>query len=45
VSYGRSSLIVTMMCIGLLLRIHHELVTESRPANRRMSNGQAGDRP
>jgi cell division protein FtsW len=35
VSYGRSSLIVTLMAIGLLLRIHHELVTDSRPANTR----------
>jgi len=33
ISYGRSSLIVTMASIGLLLRIHHELVTASRPAN------------
>lgn len=35
ISYGRSSLIVFMLAIGLLLRIHHELVTDSRPANRR----------
>ncbi len=35
VSYGRSSLIVTMICIGLLLRIHHELMVDARPANRR----------
>jgi cell division protein FtsW len=33
VSYGRSSLIVTMIGLGLLLRIHHELVTDTRPAN------------
>jgi cell division protein FtsW len=33
ISYGRSSLIITMISIGLLLRIHHELVTGSRPAN------------
>ena len=33
ISYGRSSLIVAMVSIGLLLRIHHELVTDSRPAN------------
>lgn len=44
VSYGRSSLIVTMMSIGLLLRIHHELATESRPANRRNSDRQPGER-
>jgi len=33
ISYGRSSLIVTLVSIGLLLRIHHELVTAGRPAN------------
>ena len=36
ISYGRSSLIVVMVSIGLLLRIHHELVTDARPANARM---------
>ena len=35
ISYGRSSLIVTMICIGLLLRIHHELLVDARPVNRR----------
>jgi len=35
VSYGRSSLIVTMVSIGLLMRIHHELVVEAPPVNRR----------
>ncbi len=35
ISYGRSSLIVTMVCIGLLLRIHHELKVDARPPNRR----------
>ncbi len=35
VSYGRSSLIVTMVSIGLLMRIHHELVVEGPPVNRR----------
>jgi cell division protein FtsW len=35
ISYGRSSLIVAMVSIGLLLRIHHELVTDARPANAR----------
>ncbi len=35
ISYGRSSLIVTMMAIGMLLRIHHELEAAPRPANRR----------
>jgi cell division protein FtsW len=33
ISYGRSSLIVTMVSIGLLLRIHHELTTDGRRAN------------
>ena len=35
VSYGRSSLIITMICIGLLLRIHHELAVDARPVNRK----------
>ena len=35
ISYGRSSLIITMICIGLLLRIHHELVVDAKPVNRR----------
>jgi cell division protein FtsW len=35
ISYGRSSLIVTMIAIALLLRIHHELVVDARPVNRR----------
>jgi len=34
VSYGRSSLIVTMAAIGILLRIHHEVVVDGRPVNR-----------
>jgi len=34
ISYGRSSLIVTIMAISLLLRIHHELVVDARPVNR-----------
>lgn len=33
ISYGRSSLIVTMICISLLLRIHHELAVDARPVN------------
>jgi cell division protein FtsW len=37
ISYGRSSLIVMMAAIGLLLRIHHELTVDARPANRRKS--------
>jgi cell division protein FtsW len=35
ISYGRSSLMITLISIALLLRIHHELVTDSRPANAR----------
>jgi len=35
ISYGRSSLIVTMACIGLLLRIHHELTVDAKPVNRK----------
>lgn len=35
ISYGRSSLIVAMVSIALLLRIHHELATDGRPANSR----------
>jgi len=35
VSYGRSSLIVTIVSIGLLMRIYHELVVEAPPVNRR----------
>jgi cell division protein FtsW len=43
ISYGRSSLIVTMISVGLLLRIHHELATDARPANRN-SKKPAGER-
>jgi cell division protein FtsW len=35
VSYGRSSMIVTMISIGILFRIHHELLVDARPVNRR----------
>lgn len=35
VSYGRSSLIVTLAAIGMLLRIHHELTVDTRPARQR----------
>ncbi|HEX7718832.1 MAG TPA: putative lipid II flippase FtsW [Woeseiaceae bacterium] len=38
VSYGRSSLIVTMLSLGLLLRIHHELASDARPVNRRTAD-------
>ena len=43
ISYGRSSMIVTMISVGLLLRIHHELATDARPANRK-SKKPAGER-
>jgi cell division protein FtsW len=35
ISYGRSSLIVTMIAIGMLLRIHHELAVDAAAPNRR----------
>lgn len=35
ISYGRSSLIIAMIAISLLLRIHHELVVDARPINRK----------
>jgi cell division protein FtsW len=35
ISYGRSSLIITMICISLLLRIHHELAVDATPVNRK----------
>jgi cell division protein FtsW len=35
ISYGRSSLIIAIVSMGLLLRIHHELATDARPANRK----------
>jgi cell division protein FtsW len=35
ISYGRSSLIIAMISLGLLLRVHHELVTDARPVNRK----------
>jgi cell division protein FtsW len=35
ISYGRSSLIVTMIAIGMLMRIHHELVVDAAQPNRR----------
>jgi len=35
ISYGRSSIIIAMISIGLLLRIHHELATDARPVNRK----------
>jgi cell division protein FtsW len=35
ISYGRSSLIVAMIAFGLLLRIHHELMVDAKPVNRK----------
>ena len=35
ISYGRSSLIIAMVSIGILLRIHHELEVDGKPPNRR----------
>ena len=35
VSYGRSSLIVAMVSLGILLRIHHEIVVAGSAPNRR----------
>jgi cell division protein FtsW len=40
ISYGRSSLIVTMAGIGLLLRIHHELAVDASPVNRKRGRRQ-----
>jgi cell division protein FtsW len=33
-SYGRSSLIVTLAWLGILLRVHHETVNGSRRSSR-----------
>ncbi len=35
VSYGRSSLIVTMIALAMLMRVHHELAVDGKPVNRR----------
>ena len=35
ISYGRSSLIIAMISIGILFRIHHELEVDGNPPNRR----------
>ena len=34
ISYGRSSLIITMISLAMLLRIHHELIVDAAPVNR-----------
>jgi cell division protein FtsW len=35
ISYGRSSLIITMVALGMLLRIHHEVEVDAKPVNRK----------
>jgi cell division protein FtsW len=40
ISYGRSSLIVAIVALGLIMRIHHEIVVDARPANRRRGKTQ-----
>ncbi len=35
ISYGRSSLIITMIAIAMLLRVHHELQVDATPVNRK----------
>jgi cell division protein FtsW len=44
VSYGRSSLIVAMVAIALLLRIHHELAVDAAPVNRARGKGRKRSR-
>jgi cell division protein FtsW len=45
-SYGRSSLIVTLTWVGLLLRVHHEALQSGRgpaAAARRAGRARGGD--
>ena len=35
IRYGRSSLVITMICIALLRRIHHDLAVDAKPVNRK----------
>ncbi len=44
ISYGRSSLIITMICIALLFRIHHELAVDAKPVNRKRRKSKARGR-
>jgi cell division protein FtsW len=44
ISYGRSSLIVTMVAVGMLLRIHHELAVDAAAPNRRRRKRSAAGR-
>jgi cell division protein FtsW len=41
ISYGRSSMIVALVSIGILMRIHHELQTDDRHLNSRKSKSRA----
>jgi cell division protein FtsW len=43
-SYGRSSLIVTIMALGILLRIHHEVTVDASQPNRRRQRKPASAR-
>ena len=45
ISYGRSSLIIMMIAIGILLRIHHEVVTDAPPVNRQSRKKPARKAP
>jgi cell division protein FtsW len=38
-SYGRSSLLISLAWLGVVLRIHHEVKTSSRSAVMRMPGG------
>jgi len=40
ISYGRSSLIIAMISIGILLRVHYELATDIRSINRRRTSSR-----
>ncbi len=41
VSYGRSSLIITMIALALLFRVHHELTVDATPVNRQRTKKKA----
>ena len=41
ISYGRSSLIITMVALALLFRVHHELTVDATPVNRRGSTSKS----
>lgn len=44
VSYGRSSMIMTMVAVAILLRIHHELSVDAKPVNRRRGTSSGSKR-